>query len=127
WLAFRPQAVVESPLSVSVQSTAFAVSDFSRAAFRIELDTLLLTLWVLASAGVAVRLAWGVFRLASRRRHWRRAQVDGVDVRVSDDVGPAVVGLRPMEVVLPDWALSLDAPLRAIVLRHEEEHRRAAD
>ena len=32
-----------------------------------------------------------------------------------------------MDVVLPEWILSLDAPLRALVLRHEEEHRRARD
>jgi TonB family protein len=29
--------------------------------------------------------------------------------------------------VLPEWILSLDQPLRAIVLRHEEEHRSARD
>jgi TonB family protein len=32
-----------------------------------------------------------------------------------------------MDVVLPEWILSLDEPLRAIVLRHEEEHRSARD
>jgi TonB family protein len=32
-----------------------------------------------------------------------------------------------MEIVLPAWALTLDTPLRALVLRHEEEHRRARD
>ena len=48
-------------------------------------------------------------------------------MRLSKNVGPAVIGLRSMDVVLPEWILSLDAPLRAIVLRHEEEHRSARD
>ena len=48
-------------------------------------------------------------------------------MRLSEETGPAVVGLREMEIVLPPWVLSLDEPLRALVLRHEEEHRAARD
>jgi len=48
-------------------------------------------------------------------------------VCISKNVGPAVVGLRSMEVVVPEWITALDASLRAIVLRHEEEHRIARD
>ena len=32
-----------------------------------------------------------------------------------------------MGIVLPEWALALDEPLRALVLRHELEHRAARD
>jgi TonB family protein len=32
-----------------------------------------------------------------------------------------------MHVVLPEWILTLDAPHRALVLKHEEEHRAARD
>jgi len=32
-----------------------------------------------------------------------------------------------MHVVLPEWILDLDLPLRALVLRHEQEHRTARD
>ena len=53
--------------------------------------------------------------------------VDGVDVLVSHDLGPAVVGVRNAAVLLPRAMLELDAPLRALVLQHEEEHRRARD
>jgi TonB family protein len=65
--------------------------------------------------------------LRRTRIAWRERHVDGAAVRVSENVGPAVVGLRRMDVVIPDWVLGLDAPLRSIVLRHEEEHRRARD
>jgi TonB family protein len=65
--------------------------------------------------------------LQRTRDTWQSAQLDGTPVRLSKNVGPAVIGLRTMDVVLPEWILSLDTPLRAIVLRHEEEHRTARD
>ena len=46
---------------------------------------------------------------------------------VSPAVGPAVVGALAPRVVIPQWALSLDAPARALMLRHEREHIRARD
>lgn len=83
--------------------------------------------WLLSTALVLARLASGALALHRRRRSWASAEVDGVAVRLSDDVGPAVVGFRRMDIVLPRWTLDLDASLRALVLRHEEEHRRAGD
>lgn len=87
----------------------------------------LMVLWILASIVLVARLARGMMRLRRTRSAWRRGEIDGTAVRLSPNVGPAVVGLRSMEVVLPEWIVSLDAPLRAIVLRHEEEHRRERD
>jgi TonB family protein len=87
----------------------------------------LIVFWALASLVLLLRLARGMWRLRQTRAAWRRSEIDGTEVRLSPNVGPAVVGLRSMEVVLPEWIVSLDAPLRAIVLRHEEEHRRERD
>jgi hypothetical protein len=71
-----------------------------------------------------LRAAWYVARL---RRSWREQLVDGVPVLLSDDVGPAVLGVRRPRAVLPRWILDLDAPLRSLVLGHEAEHVRARD
>ena len=87
----------------------------------------LIVFWAVASFGLLLRLARGMARLRQTRAAWRRSEIDGTEVRLSPNVGPAVVGLRSMEVVLPEWIVSLDEPLRAIVLRHEEEHRRERD
>ena len=87
----------------------------------------LVALWCLASVILVVRLLHGMHTLAAQRRTWARRIVDGVPVLVAPDAGPAVVGIRRPEVVIPEWALSLDAPLRALVLRHEQEHVRARD
>jgi bla regulator protein blaR1 len=96
-------------------------------AHGVTVDRLLIGGWILLSALLLVRLARGMRTLRRTRAAWNEHRIDGATVRISDNVGPAVVGLRQMDVVIPDWVLALDAPLRAIVLRHEEEHRSARD
>lgn len=90
-------------------------------------DRVLLGMWVAASVLLLLRYVsvWRAVR--ALRRTAERRRVDGVEVLVSRDVGPAVVGVRNAAVLLPHAVLELDAPLRALVLRHEEEHRRARD
>ena len=94
---------------------------------RSNADAPLLALWALTSLLLGVQLwraARGVQRLTAESRPTR---VDGEAVRLSDRFGPASVGWRAPEVVLPAWVLTLDPPLRAMVLRHEREHCRARD
>lgn len=92
------------------------------------------------SPGRLVALAWlattavllsGVLALAVRlgrqRRRWRRRVVDGVEVWVSGDTGPAAVGVLRPRVVLPAWALALEAGQRRLMVQHEAEHVRARD
>lgn len=90
-------------------------------------DRAMLGLWIAGSLLLLVRYA-GVWRaVRALRRSAESRRVDGVEVLVSRDIGPAVVGVRNAAVLLPHAVLDLDAPLRALVLRHEEEHRRARD
>lgn len=90
-------------------------------------DRLLLCLWIAGSLLLLLRYAsvWRAVHALRRTAESRR--VDGVEVLVSRDIGPAVVGVRNAAVLLPHAVLELAAPLRALVLRHEEEHRRARD
>ena len=90
-------------------------------------DPIVIRVWLLASliwCALLVRAAIGVRR---RRVHWRAVEIDGTAVLVSPAVGPAVVGALAPCVVIPQWALTLDAPARALMLRHEREHIRARD
>lgn len=90
-------------------------------------DHLFLAAWAALSLCVAggwLRAAW---RLNRMRRSWQERVVDGIPVLLSDDVGPAVLGVRRPRAVLPRWTLELDAPLRALVLGHEAEHVCARD
>src|SRR5690606_16709456 len=43
------------------------------------------------------------------------------------DEGPALVGFVRPAILLPRWAMELPAAERELILRHEEEHRRAGD
>jgi TonB family protein len=91
------------------------------------LDRPLLAAWAAASALLLLALGRSAVQLHRRRRRWERRVVDGHEVLVAPDTGPAVVGGGPIRIVLPGWALELDRPLRTMVLRHETEHLRAGD
>ena len=90
-------------------------------------DSVAVTLWVAARLVLAVALLGGVARLARRARRWVPARVGDAVVLLSEDFGPAVLGVRTPRVVLPRWALGLEAQRLRLVVLHEEEHRRARD
>lgn len=87
----------------------------------------LLVVWALLSSVLMARLAMGIWHIRRRQATWRETKIDGMGVHLSRDAGPAVLGLHPMHVVLPEWVLDIEAPLRALVLSHEGEHRSARD
>ena len=58
---------------------------------------------------------------------WSRRRLDGVDVLVSDDIGPAVIGFVRPEIVVPQWLLGASEQVRKLALAHESEHVRARD
>ncbi len=74
-------------------------------------------------------LRWGVAhaRLRLRARRWHRGEVHGLPVRITDGAGPGLLGVFRTEVVLPPWVLALPEEDQALVLAHEEEHRRRRD
>ncbi len=90
-------------------------------------DPLVIRVWLLASLLWLALLARAAIGVRRRRAHWRTVEIDGTTVLVSPGVGPAVVGALAPRVVIPQWALGLDAPARALMLRHEHEHIRARD
>ncbi|MEO5816191.1 MAG: M56 family metallopeptidase [Gemmatimonadaceae bacterium] len=92
-----------------------------------RLDVMLLTLWFVASAILVVRLVRAFAMLARIRRASETRVVDGVAVLINPSIGPAVIGLVQPSVLLPAALLDLEAPLRRLVIRHEEEHRRSGD
>jgi beta-lactamase regulating signal transducer with metallopeptidase domain len=86
--------------------------------------SLILLMWGVANA---LRVAFLI--AMSRRQSGSRkpAVVDGVPIVVTDQLGPATVGLVRSRVLVPKWVLTLPAVQRRYVLRHEEEHRRSHD
>ncbi|HEX6536657.1 MAG TPA: M56 family metallopeptidase [Gemmatimonadaceae bacterium] len=90
-------------------------------------DGVLLGVWLAASAATAAALLYAALRVRVERARWRREWVDGVRVLVAPDAGPAVVGVRAPEVVLPAWVLDAPAATRVLIVWHEREHQRAGD
>ncbi len=97
----------------------------SAPAFRLE--PWLLALWGIGSAAIVVVIGISHARLRRRSREWVLQDVDGREVWVSGDTGPAVVGVLRSRIVIPDWVLERDHGDRSLVLAHEEEHIRARD
>jgi len=87
-----------------------------------RVDMALAVGWLIASLGLTIRFALAARMLARRRSTWRSAVIDGHRLLVSRDAGPAVIGFRKPAVVIPEWVLDFDRPLRELILRHEHEH-----
>nr|NIP80772.1 M56 family metallopeptidase [Gemmatimonadota bacterium]NIQ55950.1 M56 family metallopeptidase [Gemmatimonadota bacterium]NIX45687.1 hypothetical protein [Gemmatimonadota bacterium]NIY09994.1 hypothetical protein [Gemmatimonadota bacterium] len=83
--------------------------------------------WAAMTAVLLVLLGVLSALLRLRRRRWRGCSVDGVDVLVSRDTGPAAFGLWRGRVVVPEWALALERGQRQLLVLHEAEHVRAGD
>ena len=83
--------------------------------------------WLLLSLTLVIGLVQALRALIHARRGWPTKHVDGRDVFVSEAVGPALVGVLRPTIVMPRWALELSPRDRELVLRHEEQHKRAGD
>jgi bla regulator protein blaR1 len=84
-------------------------------------------LWATASLVMLVRLALAMRALARVEQAATPGVVDGIPVLLTSTLGPAVLGVRAPRLLVPRWLLELDAPQRALVLRHEQEHCSARD
>lgn len=83
--------------------------------------------WGTSALLMLALLAYLLRRLDVQRRRWPRAQLLGTAVRVGDREGPAVYGLFTPDIVIPRALLTRSASDQALVLAHEDEHRRAHD
>jgi hypothetical protein len=83
--------------------------------------------WLALSLGMLAALGWTYRRIRAARAGTVAAEVDGVRVRVAERLGPAVVGLRRPDIVLPRWVLDAPAEERRLILLHEREHLASGD
>ncbi|HEV8447183.1 MAG TPA: M56 family metallopeptidase [Gemmatimonadaceae bacterium] len=83
--------------------------------------------WLTLSSALIAHFLCGTIALAWMRRWWRRDTVQGVEVLVSEATGPALVGALSPAIVVPQWTLDMEASQVELMLRHEQEHRRARD
>jgi TonB family protein len=120
-LVARPVPTGRAP-SVGVSSALSKIGPLMAA-----MNRPLLLFWGGASLALALGLLRAGIGLRRRARGWRATVVDGTEVLVAPDIGPAVVRLGGLRVVLPEWALSAEPAARSLMLLHEKEHREARD
>lgn len=129
-LALRAPAPVASALVVAARTTSpLIVTKPSEQPVlpSHDRDLLLLVGW-----GVLMVATGGLFAASHRRLRAElatlpRRDLYGRAVAVSDDLGPAAVGLFRPEVVLPAWVFELPGDEQQLVLCHECEHIHARD
>lgn len=92
-----------------------------------RLDGPLTVLWILVSGVLLLSGVALLLRTARLRRAWEGREEAGRAYFLSDDCGPAVVGVFKPAIVLPRWCRTMEARALALILDHEEEHRRAGD
>jgi beta-lactamase regulating signal transducer with metallopeptidase domain len=83
--------------------------------------------WAAWSSVLLLSLARAVAQLRRRSASWTTTDTEVGTVFVATADGPAVVGWLHPRIVVPSWALTEDAPARALILRHELEHLRSGD
>lgn len=83
--------------------------------------------WLLATAGLVATLVVSGVRLRRRVARWPRTRLHGTWVRVGPVPGPAVVGVRRPEIVVPPWVLDLPDADGRLILDHERSHLAAGD
>src|SRR5262249_27815856 len=92
-----------------------------------DLDRLLQVGWGAASAALLLAILAGSLQLSRHRRRWERGNIAGLLVHISEDAGPAIVGLLDPQIVVPRWLLQCPPDTQELVIAHERSHLEAND
>jgi len=92
-----------------------------------DLDRLLQVGWGAASTILLLAILAGSVQLNWRRRRWERGNMAGVPVHMSEDAGPAIVGLLAPHIVVPRWLVQCPPDVQELVIAHEQGHLEAHD
>ena len=92
-----------------------------------SLDVLVGLAWIVVSFA-ALAVGWSALaRLRTDASGWHSAVVQGEDVLIAPDFGPAVVGVLRPRIVLPETLPDCSEAEIGMVLAHENEHIRTRD
>jgi bla regulator protein BlaR1 len=113
--------------SSALTPAAWAPRQAAPAAGRFDTDAALKKAWAAASSCMLAGLAGCAVYLSWRKRRWTEQAMAGATVYVSEDVGPAVVGLLRPRIVVPSWLAQAPARQQELVIAHEQSHLDAGD
>jgi hypothetical protein len=92
-----------------------------------DLDRLLQLGWSATSTILFLAIIASSLQLTWRRRRWQRGNMAGVPVHISEDAGPAIVGLFDPHIVVPRWLMQCPPDVQELVIAHEQGHLEARD
>jgi bla regulator protein BlaR1 len=92
-----------------------------------DLDRLLQVGWSAVSTILFLAIVAGNVQLKLHRRRWERGNLAGAPVHISDDAGPAIVGLLDPQIVVPRWLMKCSSEVQELVIAHEQGHLEAYD
>ena len=92
-----------------------------------RLSTLLAWVWAGTSCTLLLALLVSGAHLHRRKRRWVRGTIAGASVYITDDVGPAIVGLLRPRIAVPRWLTQTSAQTQELVVAHEQSHLEAHD
>jgi beta-lactamase regulating signal transducer with metallopeptidase domain len=119
-------AMAGEGMGVLTYRTARLAADLVRPA-PMPVQLALVLLWPASMLAVGLALA------ATYRRHRRlvaaseRHTIHDAPVRVSDDLGPLVIGARSAQIIVPRWLLARSDEEQRLVVLHERAHVEARD
>jgi beta-lactamase regulating signal transducer with metallopeptidase domain len=122
-----PVVALRQLTASALQPSAWLATAAGPAAASPGVDVVLRGAWLATSAILLLVFAAGAIGLNRRKRRWPMAVVAGERVFVSDDVGPAVIGLLRPRVVVPRWIAAAPGDLQQMVIAHERSHLQAGD
>jgi beta-lactamase regulating signal transducer with metallopeptidase domain len=124
-----PSAILTPPQTTAIELPRFTLPMIAtdQAPVSDEVSTMLEWTWRMASMALALAILAGGVLLSWRRRRWERGHMAGTAVYISEDCGPAVVGLFRPHIVVPRWLKKLSPDEQELVIAHERSHLGAYD
>ena len=125
--AIEEVVVLRDTTHISLPPQAWAMGNSVETTPWHALDPWVRGLWITVSALMLAVLSANGAQLYRRRRTWQRATMQGTEVYVVSDVGPAVVGFLSPAIVVPAWLVQSARGEQAAVIAHEKSHIEAGD
>jgi beta-lactamase regulating signal transducer with metallopeptidase domain len=87
----------------------------------------LLAAWAVISGALLAFVAGTALLLWRRAASWQYTVVQGHEVLLSEDTGPALLGAMRPRMVVPRWFMDEPADTQSLILEHEQQHIAARD
>lgn len=84
-------------------------------------------IWMSLSTVLLFVLLVSAAQLYWRKRKWMKSSLLNTPVLLTDDVGPAVVGLMNSHIVIPSWVINAPISQQKAIIAHEQSHLEAGD